>query len=43
LLALTFLYFLGLYPELALEVVGRGPIVEADTRLSNMPLLSVIC
>ncbi len=36
LLALTFLYFLGLYAELALEVVGRGPIVEADTRLSNL-------
>jgi membrane-associated phospholipid phosphatase len=36
LLALTFLYFLGLYAELALELVGRGPIVEADTRLANM-------
>ncbi len=36
LLALTFLYFFGLYAELALEVVGRGPIVEADTRLSNL-------
>ncbi|BDW86415.1 hypothetical protein MACH21_25920 [Roseicyclus marinus] len=35
-LALTFLYFLGLYAELALELVGRGPIVEADTRLANM-------
>jgi undecaprenyl-diphosphatase len=36
LLGLAFLYFLGLYAELALEVVGRGPIVEADTRLSNL-------
>lgn len=36
LLGLTFLYFLSLYAELALEVVGRGPIVEADTRLSNL-------
>ncbi len=36
LLGLTFLYFLGLYAELAMEVVGRGPIVEADTRLSNL-------
>jgi membrane protein DedA with SNARE-associated domain/membrane-associated phospholipid phosphatase len=36
LLGLTFLYFIGLYAELALEVVGRGPIVEADTRLSNL-------
>ncbi len=36
LLGVTFLYFLGLYVELTLEVVGRGPIVEADTRLSNL-------
>jgi undecaprenyl-diphosphatase len=36
LLGLTFLYFIGLYAELALEVVDRGPIVEADTRLSNL-------
>jgi undecaprenyl-diphosphatase len=36
LLGLAFLYFIGLYAELALEVVGRGPIVEADTRLSNL-------
>ncbi len=36
LLGLAFLYFLGLYAELALEVVGGGPIVEADTRLSNL-------
>ncbi len=36
LLGLAFLYFLGIYVELALEVVGGGPIVEADTRLSNL-------
>ena len=36
LLGLAFLYFLGLYAELALEVAGGGPIVEADTRLSNL-------
>lgn len=32
LLGLAFLYFFGFYAELALEVVGGGPIVEADTR-----------
>jgi len=36
LLVLAFLYLLSLYAELALEVVGGGPIVEADTRLSNL-------
>ncbi len=36
LLGLTFIYFLGLYAELSFEVVGRGAIVEADTRLSNL-------
>jgi membrane protein DedA with SNARE-associated domain len=36
LLALAFLYFLGLYAQLAFEVMRGGPIVEADTRLSNL-------
>ena len=36
LLGLAFLYFVGAYAELTLEVAGRGPIVEADTRLSNL-------
>jgi len=36
LLGLAFLYFVGLYIELALEAVGGGPIVEVDTRLSNL-------
>lgn len=36
LLGLTFVYFLGLYAELTSEVIGRGAIVEADTRLSNL-------
>lgn len=36
LFGLTFIYFLGLYAELTFEVVGRGAIVEADIRLSNL-------
>lgn len=36
LLGLTVLYFLGLYAELALEVLGHGQIVELDDRLSKL-------
>lgn len=36
LLGLAFVYLLGLYAGLAFGVMGRGPIVAADTRLANL-------
>jgi undecaprenyl-diphosphatase len=35
LLAIAFLYFLSLYAESVLQLLGQGPLVQADTRLAN--------
>jgi len=36
LLAVTFVYFLLLYAESVFQLLGHGPLVQADTRISNL-------